>query len=226
MPFFRCKVSAPAKICFYSCFAVVRFLRLLKHVSMLFVCDVGWLEWIPLHLVWGRWWLRQRTWLATFTTSLPCGDGIVWSWCSWWVNVKSWCSWCYNKFLYIVRAVIHALLHNFIHCWSTLLCFVRSLEHFDIHCWNNYLYAYTQFYTLLVCNSIYCWDTILYIVGVGVCTFLHNCVHYYNTIPYIVGAHFYLMLEHISIHYKNCYPYIVGRLLYIVGWYFYPCSWH
>jgi len=103
----RCKVFAHIKICFYA-----------------FCCDVGWLEWIPLHLVWGR--RRQRTWLVMFTTSLPCGDGVVWSWCSWWVNVKSW---CYNKFLYIVGAVIRALLYNFIHCLSTLLCFVRTLWH-------------------------------------------------------------------------------------------------
>ena len=79
-----------------------------------------------------------------------------------------------------------------------------------------------NFYTLLVNNSIHCWYTRLYSVG----EFLHNCVHCWNTILYIVGAHLYLMLEHISIHCRNSYPCTVGRLLYIVGWYFYPCSWH
>ena len=169
IPFFcRCKVSAPAKTCFYS-----------------FCCDVGWLEWIPLHLVWGQRWLRHRTWLATFTTSLPCGDGVVWSWCSWWVNVKSWCSWCYNKFLYIVGAVIRALLHNFIHCWSTLLCFVRTLRHTLLE--QLFVRLYTilyivgmQFYILLGHNFIHCWSSCLYIFT-QLCTLLeHNSIHYWS----------------------------------------------
>ena len=89
---------------------------------------------------------------------------------------------CYNKFVYIVGAVI-CDFYTIIYMVGAL--FYSLLEHFDIHCWNNYLYASTQFYTLLVHNSIHYWYTILYIVGAVVCTFLHNCVHCWNTILYI-----------------------------------------
>ena len=43
-----------------------------------------------------------------------------------------------STFLYIVGA-IYALLHNFVYCWSTLLCIVRTLclgsgRHNSVHC--------------------------------------------------------------------------------------------
>jgi len=61
----------------------------------------------------------------------------------------------YNKFVYIVGAVICALLYIYIHGWSTLLCIVRTLRHtlleqlsVGFHTILNIVG--TQFYTLLV----------------------------------------------------------------------------
>jgi hypothetical protein len=60
---------------------------------------------------------------------------------------------CYNKFVYIVGAVICALLYNYIHGWSTLLCIVRTHRHILLE------QLSVRFYTLLVRNSINCWNT-------------------------------------------------------------------
>jgi hypothetical protein len=86
MPFFcRCKVFTPAKICFYSCLAVVRFLRLLN-MFLCLCCDVGWLVCIAPFGVRGQQWLGHRTWLVTSMTSLALRRWRFVILCSSWVN--------------------------------------------------------------------------------------------------------------------------------------------
>jgi len=175
------------------------------------------------------WQLSAHSW----KTSLAWGGGVVWSWYSWWVNVKNWCSWCYNKFVYFLGAVICALLHNYIHGWSTLLFIVRTLRHTLLEQLSVRFYAIlyaigTQFYTLLVHNSIYCWSSCMYI-STQLCTLLeYNSIHLFSCtlifyfyaawanrvskksswILYSVGAHF--------IHCWNTILYIVGAHLYLM----------
>jgi hypothetical protein len=59
-----------------------------------------------------------------------------------------------STFLYIVGAAICALSHNSIHCWSTLLCIIRTLWHtlleqLFVHFYTILYVVGIQFYTLL-----------------------------------------------------------------------------
>jgi hypothetical protein len=101
-----------------------------------------------------------------------------------------------------------ALVHSYIHGWSTLLCIVRTLRHTLLR-QLSVCFLQNSIHYLLVYNFIYCWYTILYIVREVVCTIVPGGI-------FISWRGFYVLTKLVFIHldikfYATSAPYLVER---------------